>query len=314
MTSIIFMGTPAFAVPILKGLIERKYQIKAVVTQPDKKVGRKQKLTASPVKKIAEQYQLPVFQPAKLTGSEEMAQLIDLHADLIVTAAYGQFLPTRFLNSVKIAAVNVHGSLLPKYRGGAPIQYALINGDKETGISIMQMVKKMDAGDIYAQKALPINKDDTAGSLFEKLSYLGRDLLLAALPQIIDGTAHAKPQDPEKVTFSPNIQKKQERISKNMTAEQANNLIRALNPDPGAYLLANGKRLKVWRAQVGKDSSNLPAGSLVDNRHRFALAFADNSVLELLELQPAGKKRMAVKNFLNGQGQKFSPGEEIIDD
>lgn len=313
MTSIIFMGTPAFSVPILKGLVDHDYQIEAVVTQPDKKTGRKQKLTKSPAKKAAEEYQIPVFQPQKLAGSAEMSRLIAMHADFIVTAAYGQFLPSKLLSSVKVAAVNVHGSLLPKYRGGAPIQYALLNGDQKTGITIMQMVKKMDAGDIYAQKALPIKKDDTAGSLFKKLSFLGRDLLLATLPQIIKGTVSVKPQDPKAVIFSPNIQKKQERINKEMTAEQANNLIRALNPDPGAYLLVKGKRLKVWRAQVAADSSNLPAGSLVDNQRRFAIAFADHSVLELLDLQPAGKKRMAVKNFLNGQGQKFTPGEEIID-
>ena len=156
MTSVIFMGTPEFSVPVLEGLIENNYEIKAVVTQPDKKVGRKQKITKSPAKIAAEKHNLPVYQPAKLSGSEEMQKLIDMHADLIVTAAYGQFLPTKFLNSVKIAAVNVHGSLLPKYRGGAPIQYSLINGDKETGITIMEMVKKMHAGDLYQQEAIKI--------------------------------------------------------------------------------------------------------------------------------------------------------------
>ena len=150
MTSVIFMGTPEFSVPVLEGLIENNYEIKAVVTQPDKKVGRKQKITKSPAKVAAEKHNLPIYQPAKLSGSDEMQELIDMHADLIVTAAYGQFLPTKFLNSVKIAAVNVHGSLLPKYRGGAPIQYSLINGDAETGITIMKMSLKMDAGDIIS--------------------------------------------------------------------------------------------------------------------------------------------------------------------
>ena len=158
MTSVIFMGTPEFSVPVLEGLIEAGYEIRAVVTQPDKKVGRKQKIAKTPAKIAAEKHDLPVLQPVKLSGSEEMNQLIDMHADLIVTAAYGQFLPTKFLKSVNIAAVNVHGSLLPKYRGGAPIQYSLINGDKETGITIMEMVKKMDAGDIYAQEAIKINQ------------------------------------------------------------------------------------------------------------------------------------------------------------
>ncbi|WP_240401639.1 methionyl-tRNA formyltransferase, partial [Lactobacillus crispatus] len=241
MTSIIFMGTPKFSVPVLEGLIDEGYEIKAVVTQPDKKVGRKQKITKSPAKIAAEKHDLPIFQPVKLSGSDEMQKLIDMHADLIVTAAYGQFLPTKFLNSVKIAAVNVHGSLLPKYRGGAPIQYSLINGDKETGITIMEMVKKMDAGDIYAQEAIKIEPDDNAGTLFSKLSIVGRDLLLKTLPAIIDGSIKKVPQDPEKVVFSPNITKEQEKLNVDMTAEEANDMIRALNPDPGAYLMIEGK-------------------------------------------------------------------------
>lgn len=167
MTSIIFMGTPNFAVPVLEGLVKNGYDVKAVVTQPDKKVGRKQKITKTPAKVAAEKLNIPVYQPVKLSGSPEMDELIDMKADFIVTAAYGQFLPTKFLNSVKIAAVNVHGSLLPKYRGGAPIQYSLINGDKQTGVTIMEMVKKMDAGDMYAQKAIDIEEEDTAGTILK---------------------------------------------------------------------------------------------------------------------------------------------------
>ncbi len=196
-----------FSEMIYNPLIENNYEIKAVVTQPDKKVGRKQKITKSPAKVAAEKHNLPIYQPAKLSGSDEMQELIDMHADLIVTAAYGQFLPTKFLNSVKIAAVNVHGSLLPKYRGGAPIQYSLINGDAETGITIMEMVKKMDAGDIYAQEAIKIQPDDNAGTLFAKLAIVGRDLLLKTLPSIIDGTVKKTPQDPDKVVFSPKSKK-----------------------------------------------------------------------------------------------------------
>ena len=313
MTSVIFMGTPEFSVPVLEGLIEAGYEIRAVVTQPDKKVGRKQKIAKTPAKIAAEKHDLPVLQPVKLSGSEEMNKLIDMHADLIVTAAYGQFLPTKFLKSVNIAAVNVHGSLLPKYRGGAPIQYSLINGDKETGITIMEMVKKMDAGDIYAQEAIKIEPEDNAGTLFSKLSILGRDLLIKTLPSIIDGSVKKTPQDPDKVVFSPNITKEQERLSIDMTAEQANNMIRALNPDPGAYLMINGQRFKVWKAEVASDSSSLEAGTVVANKGRFAISFADNTVLNLLEVQPSGKKRMNIKNFLNGQGSKFVTGEEIVD-
>lgn len=313
MTSVIFMGTPEFSVPILEGLIEKNYDIKAVVTQPDKKVGRKQKITKTPVKVAAEKHNLPVSQPVKLSGSEELQELINLHADLIITAAYGQFLPTKFLNSVKIAAVNVHGSLLPKYRGGAPIQYSLINGDPKTGITIMEMVKKMDAGDIYSQKAIDILPEDNAGSLFKKLSIVGRDLLLATLPSIIDGSVEKIPQDENKVIFSPNITKQQERLLPNMTAAEANNMIRALNPDPGAYIMLQGKRFKIWKAEVADDDTSLAPGYLVDNNGRFAISFANKTVLNLLEVQPSGKKKMDVKSFLNGQGSKFAPGEEIVD-
>ena len=314
MTSIIFMGTPDFSVPVLKGLVEKGYEVKAVVTQPDKKVGRKQKITKTPAKIAAEELDIPVYQPVKLSGSSELDELIAMNADFIVTAAYGQFLPTKFLNSAKIAAVNVHGSWLPKYRGGAPIQYSLINGDKETGITIMEMVKKMDAGDIYAQKAIEIEPDDTAGSLFEKLSYLGRDLLLETLPKISDGSVQKVTQNEEEVVFSPNITKNQERITSKMTAQEANNLLRGLNPDPGAYMMVNGKRFKVWKAEVADESTDLEAGSLVENKGRFAISFANNTVLNLLEVQPAGKKKMPIQSFLNGQASKFTVGEKIIDD
>lgn len=314
MTSVIFMGTPDFSVPILKGLIKNNYKVKAVVTQPDKKVGRKQKITKTPVKVAAEELNLPVFQPVRLSRSPEVEELIKMHADLIVTAAYGQFLPTKFLQSVKIAAVNVHGSLLPKYRGGAPIQYSLINGDAKTGVTIMEMVKKMDAGAIYAQEAISIEDEDTAGTIFTKLSFVGRDLLLKTLPKIIADPNDKTPQDESKVVFSPNISKEQEQIKVEMTATEANNLIRGLNPDPGAYLLIAGKRLKVWRAQVREAKTDLPAGSLVDNDRCFSLSFTDGTVLNLVEVQPSGKKKMSIKSYLNGQGSKFKVGEKIVDD
>ena len=313
MTSIIFMGTPDFSVPILKGLVENNYEIKAVVTQPDKKVGRKQQVTKTPVKVAAEELNLPIYQPTKLARSEEVEELIEIHADLIVTAAYGQFLPTKFLNSVKIAAVNVHGSLLPKYRGGAPIQYSVINGDQETGITIMEMVKEMDAGDIYAQKAIKIEPDDTTGSVFDKLSLVGRGLLLETLPHIIAHPDEKTAQNPDQVVFSPNISKQQEKISLTLTASQANNLIRGLNPDPGAYLMLGNSRLKVWQAQVSEEKTTLPAGSLVANDNRFAISFAEGTVLNLLEVQPAGKKKMSIQSFLNGQGSKFKVGEQVVD-
>lgn len=314
MSSVIFLGTPNFGSVVLQGLIDQGYDVKAVVTQPDKRVGRKQVVHQSAVKQTALKHNLPVYQPAKLSGSDELAELMKIEPDFIVTAAYGQFLPTKFLKSAKIAPVNVHGSLLPKYRGGAPIQYSVLNGDKETGITIMEMVKKMDAGDIFSQKALPIEADDTSGTLFDKLSILGRDLLLETLPKFIDGTITRTPQNEAKVVFSPNISKEQEQIKLSMTAEQANNLIRALNPDPGAYLMLDGKRFKIWKVKPLAEKTNFPAGTLVTNKKRFVISMANGSELELLEVQPTGKKKMNIKDYLNGQGSHFTSGEKIIDE
>lgn len=314
MNSVVFFGTPAFGVPVLQGLVDEGYEIKAVVTQPDKKVGRKQVVHKSPVKQLAEQLNLPVLQPQHLPKSPECDQIIALHADFLVTAAYGQFLPTKLLKSAQIAAVNVHGSLLPKYRGGAPIQYALLNGDLETGITIMEMVKKMDAGDIYYQMKCPIENGDTAGSLFRKLAILGREALLRVLPKIDAGIATKTPQDPAKVVFSPNITKAQEQIKLDETADQAVNKVRALNPDPGAYLKLGNKRLKVWSAVAAPDATSLEPGCLVDNKKRFAISLADHTVLELLEVQPQGKKRLQIRDFLNGQGSHFAAGEQIVSD
>lgn len=312
MTRIIFMGTPDFSVTVLAGLVQAGYDVVAAVTQPDKKVGRKQVLTPSSVKVYAQAQQIPVFQPEKLSKSPELEELIALAPDLIVTAAYGQFLPERFLQVAKIAAVNVHGSLLPKYRGGAPIQYSLRNGDAKTGITIIEMVKKMDAGAMYAQQELAILPEDNNGTLFEKLSLLGRDLLLETLPAIIAGTATKTPQDEALVTFSPNIQKAEEQITLEMTATVANNLVRALNPEPGAYLMFNGQRLKVLKSRVHETASSLPAGYLVNNKKTLLISLADQTVLELLEVQPIGKKIMSAKDFLNGRAKDLAVGEQVV--
>ncbi|WP_373780824.1 methionyl-tRNA formyltransferase, partial [Jeotgalibaca porci] len=195
MKKIIFMGTPEFSVPILQALFDSEYEVIAVVTQPDRPVGRKRILTPPPVKELALKYTVPIFQPEKISGSEEMAALIALEADVIVTAAYGQFLPTKLLNAPKHRAINVHASLLPKYRGGAPVHYAIINGDKETGVSIMYMERKMDAGDVLSQKSIPITSSDDVQTMFDKLSTLGRDLLMETLPKLFTGDINPVPQD-----------------------------------------------------------------------------------------------------------------------
>ncbi len=313
MTSIVFMGTPQFSVPILEALVAHDYQVLAVVTQPDRKVGRKQVLQQTPVKEAAVRLNLTVFQPEKLSGSQELADVMALQLDLIVKAAYGQFLPTKLLEAAKIAAINVHGSLLPKYRGGAPIQYAVLNGDSEIGITIMHMAKKMDAGDMIEQASIPIEASDDTGTLFDKLSYVGRDLLLKTLPSIIDQTAPRTPQDEAQVTFAYNITKEQEQLDIEQPATQLVNQIRALRPQPGAWLPINGQRTKLWQATVAETTTDQPAGVIVAiNKKDFELAAGNGSVLKITEIQPAGKAKMPVQSFLNGVGKQLAVGQQVV--
>lgn len=314
MTSIVFMGTPEFAVPVLKGLLENEYDVKAVVTQPDRPVGRKHRLTASPVKKLAVENEIEVLQPEKISGSAEMQRVIDMAPDLIVTAAYGQFLPTKLLNSAKIAAVNVHGSLLPKYRGGAPVQYALMNGDSKTGVTLIYMVKKMDAGEMLGQAELPIELNDDTGSLFEKLSYLGRDLLLEKLPALIAGELISTPQDETQVVFSPTIKPEEEHLMLSMTAQEIDWKIRALRPAPGAFFdNFAGKRTKLWNVDPLDEKTEQAAGTVVEvTKHILKVAAADGTVYQINELQPAGKQKLAVTDYLNGMNQALEKGQVII--
>lgn len=313
MTTVVFMGTPQFAVPILQGLLDQKYDILCVVTQPDRPVGRKHRISQSPVKQAAVANHLPVFQPEKLSGSPEMQRVIGFHPDLIVTAAYGQFLPTKMLNAVKIAAVNVHGSLLPKYRGGAPVQYAIMNGDSETGISLIYMVKKMDAGDILAQKAISVQPDDDTETMFDKLSIVGRDLLLATLPKVITGDISPVPQDEDQVVFSPNIKPEEEQLDFNQTAFMVNAKVRALRPDPVAYTVINGKRTKIWRAQVVDQTTEMAPGSVVEKtKHQLLLSAGKGTVLSIQELQPAGKPKQQITDYLNGIGQSLKVGQQVV--
>ncbi|GET11969.1 methionyl-tRNA formyltransferase [Ligilactobacillus agilis] len=315
MTSVVFMGTPAFAAPILEGLIQTNdYEVLAVVTQPDRPVGRKRILTPSPVKEVALKHGIEVLQPQKLSGSEEMQRVISLAPDLIVTAAFGQFLSTKLIAAAKVGAVNVHGSLLPKYRGGAPVQYAIMNGDQETGVTIIYMVKKMDAGDMLAQAKLPIGPHDDTGSIFAKMSILGRDTLLATLPKLVAGELVAQKQDESQVVFSPTIKPEEEKLSLTLNAKQIDWKVRALRPAPGAYFENfNGKRTKLWDVTPLAETTSLPAGAVVAvTKHELKLAAADGSVYQVNELQPAGKPRMQVTAYLNGVGQGLREGQVII--
>ncbi|APX72585.1 methionyl-tRNA formyltransferase [Companilactobacillus allii] len=313
MTNVIFLGTPEFAATVLKGLLKEQYNVVAVVTQPDKPVGRKQKLQKSPVKLIAEDENIKLFQPVKLSGSEELEQLKNIHADLIITAAYGQFLPTVFLKSAKVAAINVHGSLLPKYRGGAPIQYSLLNGDKETGVSIMYMVKAMDAGDIISQEKLPIEDSDDNGSLFEKLAIVGRELLLDTIPNILSGDINPIKQDESKVVFSPTISKEQEELDFSQSAKQIFDQIRALSPDPGAFAIFNEQRTKFYGSEVVDIVTDQAAGTVFEvGKKKLVIVTGDKKGLSIKKIQPAGKKVMDIASYMNGLGNNLEKGQRVV--
>ena len=314
MTSVIFLGTPEFSATVLKGLLAADYDVVAVVTQPDKPVGRKQTLQESPVKILAREQNIEVYQPAKLPGSEELEVLKKFNPDLIITAAYGQFLPNSFLESAKVAAINVHGSLLPKYRGGAPIQWSLLNGDKETGISIMYMVKAMDAGDVISSASIPIEDEDDSGSLFEKLAIVGRDLLLETIPNILTNDISPVKQDESKVVFSPNISKEQEHLDFKQSALDIFNHVRALSPDPGAWVQLDGKRTKLYKTEVVTLDGNNKPGTIAEiSRKKLVLVAGDGNGISIIKIQPAGKKIMDVANYLNGMGKNLKEGQTVVD-
>lgn len=311
MTKVVFMGTPAFSVPILQGLVEAGYEVLAVVTQPDRPVGRKKQIQFPPVKQAALDLHLPVYQPEKISQSEELDEIIALNPDVIVTAAFGQFLPERLLQVPRFGAVNVHASLLPAYRGGAPVHYAIIDGQKETGVTIMKMIKKMDAGGIYAQSKLPITPQDDVGTMFEKLSLLGRDLLLETLPKILDGLKPT-PQEEALVTFSPNITREQEEIDWQKTAQQIDCQIRGMHPWPVAFTTYQGKRMKIYRATVLEETTTQAPGTIIEkSKKRLVIACGQQTTLAIDELQIAGKAKQTIQDFLNGVGQHVQVGEKV---
>ncbi|MBV7391764.1 methionyl-tRNA formyltransferase [Enterococcus alishanensis] len=312
MTKIVFMGTPAFSVPILEGLLTEGYEVLAVVTQPDRPVGRKKIITATPVKEAALKHDLLVLQPEKISGSEELDQIEQLQPDVIVTAAFGQFLPERLLKVPKIGAINVHASLLPKYRGGAPVHYAIINGEKETGVTIMEMIKKMDAGGVYSQKSIPITDQDDVGTMFDKLSSVGKELLLATLPKIVAGSLQPTPQDESQVTFSPNITREEEVIDWQKTATEINNQIRGMHPWPVAYTSYQGTHWKILKATITAEKTDQAPGTIIErSKKALKIASGEGTVLQIDELQPAGKAQQTIQAFLNGSGQKVQEGQKV---
>ena len=290
------MGTPNFAVPSLEALNE-KYEVVLVVSQPAKPEGRKGILKKTPVALKALELGIQLFQPEHIKNEYEYFK--NIKADMIVTAAYGQFIPTKILNLYK-KCINVHGSLLPHHRGGAPIQRAIINGDKKTGVTIMEMVKKMDAGRMYASSEIPILDSDNNSSLFEKLAIIGKNLLMENIEDIYNGKNEGIMQNEEEATISPNIAPEEEKINFNIDARKVFNLIRGLSDEPGAYCEYNGQRIKIYKASIEKNDSDASPGTII-NIKKSLIVKCKTDAISILELQIPGKKRMNVKDFLNGQ-------------
>ena len=294
---VIFMGTPIFASIILDELI-KKYNVIMVVCQPDREKDRKGNIIYSPCKKLAIENNIQVFQPLKIRN--EYQKILDMNPDIIITAAYGQIIPDIVLNYPKYGAINVHGSLLPKLRGGAPIHHAIINGDKEIGVTIMYMDKRMDAGDIISQRAIPLTNDMNLDIAYEKLAILGRDLLIETIPSIINGTNNRIHQNENEVTFGYNITKEEEKINFDDTSMNVYNKIRGLSSVPGAYAIINNKRMKVYSSTISDiKSKNLP-GVIEDIRNDGIYVNTKDYIIKLTDIKLEGKKRCPVHEFING--------------
>lgn len=301
---IVFMGTPDFAVGSLQALCESgKHEILAVVTQPDRPKGRGNKLLQTPVKEYALEQGLTVYQPQKVKTPEFVELLHDLQPELIVVAAFGQFLSKEILELPKYGCINVHASLLPKYRGAAPIQYAIIKGEKESGVTIMQMDIGMDTGAMLDKVVVPIEENTTMGELHDALREQGATLLLQVIDKIAAGTAVAEPQDDAQATYATLLDRSMEHIDWSKTAQEVHNLIRGFNPAPSTFTkLPNGKSLKIWGSKMTDKSSAAAAGTVIETgKHSFFVACGEG-VLEITEVQPESKKRMPAQVFLNGRG------------
>ncbi|MFD2171449.1 methionyl-tRNA formyltransferase [Tumebacillus lipolyticus] len=305
---ILFMGTPDFAVPCLEALIESGYQVAAVVTQPDRPKGRKGELTPPPVKVAALRHNLPVLQPEKVRTEESLQALRAYDADLLITAAYGQILPKALLDMPRLGCINVHASLLPRWRGGAPIHRAILEGDANSGVTIMRMVQALDAGDMISQVVVPIDEVDTVSSLHDKLAAAGSKLLIETLPSIAAGTHTETQQDESLVTYSPNISRDDERIDWSRDARTLYNQVRGLNAWPVAFTTVAHKVMKIWQARIDEEESAPTAlpGTVLKATDDAIIVQCGSGRLALLEIQPAGKRRMLASEYL--RGVKLEPG------
>ncbi|MCD7033831.1 methionyl-tRNA formyltransferase [Metabacillus sp. GX 13764] len=310
MTRIVFMGTPDFSVPVLRRLIEEGYEIAGVVTQPDRPKGRKKELTPPPVKVEAEKHGIPVLQPEKVKEQKELEKVLALEPDLVVTAAFGQILPKALLDAPKHGCINVHASLLPELRGGAPIHYSIIQGKKKTGITIMYMAEKLDAGDILTQTEVVIDEQDDVGSLHDKLSIAGADLLSETLPKLLNGEVKPVVQDESKATFAYNIKREQEEIDWSKPGEDIYNQIRGLRPWPVSYTQLDGKTVKIWRGEKMENAHPGEPGTIIgSDKDGFVVATGSRTAIKVTELQPSGKKKMTGEDFL--RGTVLQPGMKL---
>ena len=305
MWKVVFMGTPDFTVGSLQALLEAgQYHIQAVVTQPDRPKGRGQKIVETPVKIFALQHDLPVFQPMKVKEPEFVQKLKEWKPDFIVVAAFGQFLTQEILDIPVYGCINVHGSLLPKYRGAAPIQYAIIKGEKETGVTIMRMEKGMDTGAMYSKVTVPIDEEMNFARLHDELMEKGAKLLTETLPKIADGL-QPEEQDEREATYATLISKDMARIDWTSSAQAVHDRVRGFDPAPGAFTnLPDGKLLKIWETRVTGDRTEAAAGTVISvSKKEFSVACGEG-VLRILTVQPESKKRMPAAVFLNGRGVK----------
>ena len=290
---ILYMGTPVFSQYILEKLIENGFNVIGLVSQPDRPVGRKKIITPTPTKEVALKYNLPIFQP-----------------DVIVTCAYGQFVPQGLLDIPPYGCINIHASLLPKLRGGAPIQHALIDGFDKTGVTLMEMIKKMDAGRMYAKVETEITDEDTYDSLHDRLKVLGAELILNNLELYLDGKLEGVPQDENEVTISPNISKEEEHLDFNKTSREVFNHIRGLSSIPGAHFKYNNETVKVYKSKIIRTNSNEENGTIINiSKDSIDIKTSDGAI-GILEFQLQGKTRIKVKDYLNGNN-KFQIGTKI---
>ena len=295
----VFMGTPEFAVPTLQALIDH-HEVLAVVTQPDKQRGRGKKMQFPPVKEKAVEYDIPVYQPQRARDEEFIEELKNLNPDVIVVVAYGQILPESILNIPKYGCINVHGSLLPKYRGAAPIQWAVLDGEEKTGITTMYMEKGLDTGDMIDKAEVVLDKKETAGSLHDKLMVLGANLLLETLKKLEDGTAVREKQNDEESCYAKMLSKDMGQIDFTKSAREIECLIRGMNPWPSAYTFLNGKTLKVWKCKVSTEKTDAVPGTIFLTDKEGIHTACGEGVLILTEVQLEGKKRMETEAFLRG--------------